>query len=241
MSDETPKKADKRFRNKNEVAKEKRTKKNKEKMERLGLDGEPMDKAKMAKSIRRAKAERLKLGLKLLSEGRMSKDVAEECGVHANTVALWKKKYEVQIKAMIPEEQENADAFEAKLSKEAKAAVKQLKEEAHDQEQLDIAEMADSQASPQEQWQAYVASQGIRIMRDGMKSIRPPRTIKEFAELDSIVRRSMGLSNSINNSGKGGSGNSISIDVNILHNAKATKGGAESVVLDAEVTEEDSE
>jgi len=225
------KKADNRFRNPNVVAKEKRNQKHQKVLSQLGIEG-CLNKKDMEKELRRAKAERIKKGLQLLADGLQNKEVAKECGVHPNTVSVWKKKYDVQIKALIPEEQEDADAFEEKMSSEAKAAVEAIREQAQEEEQEDIAELADSQASPQEQYQAYVAAQGIRLMRDGIKTMRPPRTVKEFSDLDTVVRRAMGLGTNPSGGGKGSS--SISIDVNILHNTKATRGGKDSVVVDAE-------
>lgn len=231
MSDSNAKKTDKRFRNPNEVAKEKRNTKHRKVLSKLGIE-ETLNKEDMEKAIRRAKAARLKKGLKLLADGVQNKEIAKECGVHPNTVAVWKKKYNVQVEALIPEEQEDTDVFEQKMSKEAKAAIEAIREKAQEEEQTDIEELADSQASPQEQYQAYVAAQGIRLMRDGIKTMRPPRTVKEFSDLDTVVRRAMGLSTNPGSGGKGG--NAISIDVNILHNTKATKGGRDSVVIDAE-------
>jgi predicted transcriptional regulator len=223
------------FRNKNIVAKEKRSAKSKKLLLKLGIDGPPMSKDEERLAKRRARAKQLADALRMIKEGRKLTDIAKELNVDPQTISNWKKKHKVEVQPEIPETQPDPDAFRAKLSNEAKAAVEVAKEIAQQLEDKEITDMAEKQCSPQEQYQAYVAAQGIRILRDSMGNIRPPRTVKELGELDAIIRRSMGLSN--NGSG-GGAGSSLTIDVNILNNVKATKGGANSVVYEAEVTDD---
>ena len=73
-------------------------------------------------------------------------------------------------------------------------------------------------------------------MRDSVKNLRGPRTIKELSELDQIIRRNLGLDN------RGGSGK-VQIDISILNNTKADKGkGAVDIdskkVIDVEPLED---
>lgn len=222
------------FRNKNIVAKEQRSAKSKKLLMKLGIDGPPMSKDEERLAKRRARAKQLSEALRMIKEGRKLTDIAKELNVNPQTITNWKRKHKVEVTPEFPETQADPDAFRAKLSNEAKAAVEVARGIAQELESKEITDMAEKQCSPQEQYQAYVAAQGIRILRDSMANIRPPRTVKELGELDAIIRRSMGLSN--NNNGGGGSG-SLTIDVNILNNVKATKGGANSVVYDAETTD----
>jgi hypothetical protein len=87
------------------------------------------------------------------------------------------------------------------------------------QERADIAQSAESNMTPGERYAAYVAAQGIRIIRDAIPGIRTPTTVKELEILDGIVRRNLGLD-------KKGGGGTLKIDVNILNNSKASPKGA---------------
>ena len=237
---DSEKKADKRFRNSNEVAKEKRAKKNAASLKRAGLEGQVLSKKEEKRQRRRQRTMRENAVVERLKEGATIKDVAEEFDIATSTVSNIKRRRGLVIKAEdvpLPESQptlEEEDAFAKKLSKEAKAALAAAKEEARGEEAAGIDQLSENHSSPQEQYQAYIAAQGMRLMRDGMKTIRPPRTVKEMMELDSMTRRAMGLSNTISPKVGGGGGGTLTIDVNILTNTKATKGGAGSTV-DAEV------
>ena len=66
-------------------------------------------------------------------------------------------------------------------------------------------------------------------MRDGVKNLRPPKTVRELSELDQLVRRNLGL-----NSKTGGTGK-MQIDISILNNTKADRGnGAVKPIIDVE-------
>ncbi len=80
-------------------------------------------------------------------------------------------------------------------------------------------EIAQSQSSPAEKYQSYVAASAIKLLRDSMKNLRGPRTVKELSELDQLIRRNLGL----NARTAGGSGK-LQIDISILNNAKADRG-----------------
>ena len=56
-------------------------------------------------------------------------------------------------------------------------------------------------------------------LRDSIKNLRGPRTVKELSELDQLIRRNLGL----NAKTAGGSGK-LQIDISILNNAKADRG-----------------
>jgi hypothetical protein len=91
-------------------------------------------------------------------------------------------------------------------------------------------EVAENQSSPADKYQAYVAASAIKMLRDNLINVRGPRTIRELSELDQLIRRNLGL----NPKGGSGGAGSLTIDVSILNNSRATNGGSASVVIDAE-------
>ena len=98
-------------------------------------------------------------------------------------------------------------------------------------------EVAESQSSPAEKYQSYIAAAGIKLLRDSVKNLRGPKTVRELSELDQLIRRNLGL-----NAKNAGGGGKVQIDISILHNAKADRGqGAvkinEEDIIDAEETE----
>ena len=57
------------------------------------------------------------------------------------------------------------------------------------------------------------------MLRDSIKNLRGPKTVKELSELDQLIRRNMGL-----NAKTAGGGGKLQIDISILNNAKADRG-----------------
>ena len=80
-------------------------------------------------------------------------------------------------------------------------------------------EVAAAQSSPAEKYQCYIAAAGIKLLRDSIKNLRGPKTVKELSELDQLIRRNMGL-----NAKTAGGGGKLQIDISILNNAKADRG-----------------
>ena len=124
------------------------------------------------------------------------------------------------------EEEEEEDGDDDELSDGTAELMKHL--DARLEENEAIAEIAENQTSPADRYQAYVASSAIKLLRDNLMNVRGPRTIRELSELDQLIRRSLGLNPK--GGGSGGSG-SMSIDISILNNTKASKGP----VVDVEV------
>jgi hypothetical protein len=87
------------------------------------------------------------------------------------------------------------------------------------EEDKNLMEVAQSQSSPADKYQSYIAAASIKLLRDSIKSLRGPRTVKELSELDQLIRRNLGL----NAKSAGGSGK-LQIDISILNNAKADRG-----------------
>ncbi len=61
------------------------------------------------------------------------------------------------------------------------------------QEDVTLNEIAEAQNSPADKYQHYIAAAGIKLLRDSMKTLRGPKTIREMSELDQLIRRNLGL------------------------------------------------
>ena len=87
---------------------------------------------------------------------------------------------------------------------------------AEDKAMLDLAEV---QSTPADKYQHYIAAAGIKLLRDSMKNLRGPKTVRELSELDQLIRRNLGL-----NAKNGGGTSRMQIDISILNHAKADRG-----------------
>ena len=166
--------------------------------------------------------------------------IAKELGVHPGTVRRWLKKMGVPAKknGLQPNElpvtdeeptDELADALENHLEFTTEEAIRRAGHDARQEEDATILEIAERQSSPAEKYQHYAAATGIKLMRDGVKNLRPPKTVRELSELDQLVRRNLGLNS------KSGGGGKMQIDISILNNTKADRGnGAIKPVIDVE-------
>lgn len=134
----------------------------------------------------------------LYNQGLTNKEIAAELGTHEGTVRKWFR--------------------EAKLPSGVarKLCVQQNRKPAAVVAPAVTAELVElnptQQVSPADQYQQYVASEGMRILQDALPSLRGPRTVKELGELDQIIRRNLGL----NAKSGGGSGGRLAIDISIL-------------------------
>ena len=163
--------------------------------------------------------------------------IAKELGVHSGTVRRWFKKlglpprknqkgmaYEKPVEVS-PEANVEFDAdelakdLEDNLDKRTREAILSAQHDARTEEDQAILEIAENQATPAEQYQHYIAAQGIKLMRDNIKNLRGPKTVKDLDQLDQIIRRSLGLG------AKSGGNSKMQIDISILNNSKADKGG----------------
>ena len=163
--------------------------------------------------------------------------IAKELGVHSGTVRRWFKKlglpprkkqkgmsYE-QPAEVSPEAEVEFDAdelardLEDNLDKRTTEAILSAQHDARIEEDKAILEIAESQVTPADKYQHYMAAASIKLMRDNLKNLRGPRTIKDLDQLDQIIRRSLGLN------AKAGGSSKMQIDISILNNTKADKGG----------------
>jgi hypothetical protein len=176
-----------------------------------------------AAQARQARAERRKRSVELWVAGMPKTRVAVELGVSLGTVTSW-------LKGMTrPEPDPGPDPVDQALDEESSGAVADLRLAARDEEEQALVEQAEAHDGPADKYQAYVASMGIRMLRDNIKMVRGPRTIRELDALDQLIRRSLGL-----NSKSGGSGGRLNIDISILNNTKASSGALGRVVVEAE-------
>ena len=140
--------------------------------------------------------------LSLTAQGMSNAAIARHLGVHAGTVRRWFRKLGLPPKKAgfnLPEKTEDEDKL-----KEDKV----------------LAEIAESQNSPAAKYQHYVAAAGIKLLRDSVRNIKGPKSVRELSELDQLIRRNLGL-----NAKTGGGASRMQIDISILNNSKADKGG----------------
>ena len=91
---------------------------------------------------------------------------------------------------------------------------------ARKEEDNNITLAANENMSAGDRYNAYMAGQGMRMIRDAIPHLKKPTNVRELEVLDGIVRRSLGLG-----TGKGGN-TKLSIDLTILNNSKASPKGA---------------
>lgn len=188
---------------------------------------EPTPTAKLRKGQaerRQAKASRTQRAIELYQQGVMKIRIAEQLGVSTDTVCRWLKN------VIVDKPDSEAEPFAKNLEESTTAVIADAKLAARDVEQQALLEVAENQSSPADKYQAYVAASAIKMLRDNLMNVRGPRTIRELSELDQLIRRNLGL----NPKGGSGGAGSLTIDVSILNNSKATNGGSASVIIDAE-------
>ena len=158
------------------------------------------------------KAELLKRAIELFNENYKLVSIARELNLHPSTLRRWLRDAGVKGKKNPHEDNEPTDV-EIRLDESIARHDERLKED------KTITEVADSQASPADVYQTYVAAASIKLLRDNIKNLRGPRTVKELSELDQLIRRNLGLNARTGN----GAGN-MQIDISILNNTKTAKG-----------------
>jgi transposase-like protein len=167
--------------------------------------------------------------LQLYKQDYKLTNIADELGISTSTLRRWLRKAGFGPKTDSygsnpdTKKEQSADPIQETLdddlNKKTKEAINIAKREARSEEEKDILEISEAQTSPAEKYQTYVAAAGMRLLRDSMKNLRPPRTIRELDQLDQMIRRNLGL-----NEKKGGGVGKMQIDISILNNARADKG-----------------
>jgi len=137
----------------------------------------------------------------LYNEGRTNKFIAEELGVHEGTLRRWFKE------AKLP------TGVARKLRVKALKQQRALATAPPAPEPAPLVELnPEQQLSPADQYQMFVAAEGMRIMQEALPTMRKPSNVKEMGELDQIIRRNLGL----NSKSGGGHGGRLAIDISIL-------------------------
>jgi transposase-like protein len=164
--------------------------------------------------------------LRMNAEGMTNAAIGRRLGVHQGTVRRWFRKLGLPPKKAgfrLPDKDADKDKLkedlEVHLEEMTKEAATEAKLAATREEDKVLAEIAESQNSPADKYQHYVAAAGIKLLRDGMRFIKGPKTVREMSELDQLIRRNLGL-----NAKTGGGGSRMQIDISILNNSKADKG-----------------
>jgi transposase len=168
--------------------------------------------------------------LELNTKGMTNAAIGRHLGVHQNTVRRWFRKLGLPPKKAgftLPNRNADKDVLKEELEVHLEDMTQEAATEARliasKEEDKILAEIAESQNSPADKYQHYVAAQGIRLLRDSMKLVRGPRTIREMSELDQLIRRNLGL-----NAKTGGGAGRMQIDISILNNSTG-KDGAKRV------------
>ena len=173
------------------------------------------------------KQELLERALELYNQDYKLVSISKELDIHTSTLRRWLRECGVEPKknGHVPNPRpDDPDPLQTALDEDLKNSTREERQiESHDArlaEDESIMEVADSQASPADKYQTYVAATSIKLLRDSVKNLRGPRTVKELSELDQLIRRNLGL-----NAKNGGGSGKVQIDISILNNTKADKGG----------------
>jgi hypothetical protein len=178
----------------------------------------------------------LQRALELYAKDYKIMSIGRELNVHPGTVRRWFKKIGLPAKrrqAKAPEKEvgedaeeieyvdddDIANALEENLDNYTGDAIRLAKQEARLVEDEQMLEIAESQSSPADKYQHYIAAAGIKLLRDSMKNLKGPKSVRELSELDQLIRRNLGL-----NSKNGGGLSNMRIDISILNNAKTDRG-----------------
>jgi hypothetical protein len=140
-----------------------------------------------------------------------------------------------------PHKDELQSQLEENLANVTTSAITDAKLSASLEEDRILADIADAQGTPADKYQHYIAAAGIKLLRDSIRGLKPPKTVRELSELDQLIRRNLGL-----NSKTGGGNSKLSIDISILNNGAADKGNGtvksmKNQIIDAEMADDPEE
>lgn len=195
----------------------------------------------------------LKRAIELYNQGMPNASIARDIGIHPNTLRIWLRM--AGIKAKLPpnveaaQKAKEADShkdelqtqLEENLANVTTSAITDAKLSASLEEDRILADIADAQGTPADKYQHYIAAAGIKLLRDSIRGLKPPKTVRELSELDQLIRRNLGL-----NSKTGGGSSKLSIDISILNNGAADKGNGtvksmKNQIIDAEMADDPEE
>jgi hypothetical protein len=172
---------------------------------------------------RSAKARLRERAIAMHQSGWTQIAIARELGVHDGTIRRWlrlvgvppkKSRYEANPSLAPDDPDPLATALAADLKSTCQDVAALARADVREEERQAIVEVAQQQASPGDQYQAYIAAATIKHIRDSIPNLPPIRTIKDLDTADQIARRSLGLN------AKGGGQGKLTIDISILNNTK---------------------
>ena len=176
------------------------------------------DKSKKSRLLARA--------LDLYNQDYKLVHISKELGVSSSTLRRWlrdsgvKPKVNPHASNPLPDDADPLQtALDDNLEGKTEEAIRVAKHDARLAEDEAMMEIAESQSSPADKYQSYISATGIKLLRDSMKQLRGPRTVRELSELDQLIRRNLGL-----NAKTGGGSGKVQIDISILNNTKADRG-----------------
>jgi transposase-like protein len=185
-------------------------------------------KSKQSRAEIADKSARLKArGLELYQQDYMVTSIARDLKVSTATVHKWIREAGIRkrpdgFSSIADPDAEPvdplADTLEEDLKHKTGEAVRLAMHDAVLEEEKNILEIAEAQSSPADKYQHYIAAAGVKLMRDSMKNLRGPRTVRELSELDQLIRRNLGLN------AKNGNQSKMHIDISILNNTEADRG-----------------
>ena len=199
-------------------------------------------------SAKSKKSELLGRAIELYNQDYKLTSISKELDIHPSTLRRWLRAEGIDPKTNphgSNPRPEDADplqtAVEKNLENATQETIKVAKHDARKKEDEVMLEIAEAQTTPADKYQSYVAAAGIKLLRDSMKNLRGPRTVKELSELDQLIRRNLGL-----NARTGGGSSKLQIDISILNDAKADRGnGAVKVtpkkIIEVEAFEDNKE
>lgn len=189
----------------------------------------------------------LKRALDMHSRNYKIVAIANELGVHTGTVRRWFKKEGIPPRKngfVQPAHESEAGERQDQLAVDLEENLENLTGDAIRIAQLDarvaedsaLMDIAEAQSTPADKYQHYVAAAGIKLLRDSMKNLKGPKTVRELSELDQMIRRNLGL-----NAKTGGGQSKTHIDISILNNSRADRGGGAVSKIKATIIDVDPE
>ena len=190
-------------------------------------------------SAKSKKSELLGRAIELYNQDYKLTSISKELDIHPSTLRRWLRAEGIDPKTNphgSNPRPEDADplqtAVEKNLENATQETIKVAKHDARKKEDEVMLEIAEAQTTPADKYQSYVAAAGIKLLRDSMKNLRGPRTVKELSELDQLIRRNLGL-----NARTGGGSSKMQIDISILNDAKADRGNGAVKVTPKKIIE----
>ena len=118
--------------------------------------------------------------------------IARELGVHSGTVRRWFKAMglpprkggnvpHVPVVSDDPPADPLGAAIDGELENMTDEAILCAQHDARNEEDQSMMEIAERQSTPADKYQHYIAAAGIKLLRDSVKNLRGPKTVRELS------------------------------------------------------------